>query len=54
MFYGHSYFGVGRLITVSQDGSMMLDFGYSNGVKEVSASDVQPVQDPAWGLGLLH
>lgn len=53
MFYGHSYFGIGKLVAV-HNGSMTLDFGYPNGVKNVRESDVQPVKDPAWGLGLLH
>jgi hypothetical protein len=54
MFCGHSYFGVGRLIAVGQDGLMVLAFGYPYGVKEVSEASVQPVQDTAWGLGLLY
>lgn len=54
MLYGHSYFGIGKLISHNGN-AITLDFGFPYGVKTVKESEVQLlVEQVLWGLGTLH
>lgn len=54
MLYGHSYFGIGRMVS-RNNGAVILDFGFPYGVRTVRESEVQLLVDQVlWGLGTLH
>ena len=52
IYFGHSYFGVGSLISESE-GAATVDFGLV-GIKIVSVEELTLLTEIPWGLGLPY